>query len=229
MGATGVSKSQVSLLCVELDAEVQAFLTRQLEGLWPYLWLDATYLKWRMAGRITSLPTIAAVAVHIDGWRPPRSADRVSSRDRIEGLLAFAGDERRHRSLRGGGVLDRVPALARRPRSVRRPAGGHRRSQGSQGAPRGALSTPASSAAACIGPGTSWPNAGPKQRAAVAAMIKTIFVQSIEEEAYAQWNKVADALQEKHPSRLRANARLIADDERPGHPALSAGLTPSSR
>jgi putative transposase len=47
MGMTGVSKSQVSRLCGEIDERVDAFLNRPLEGEWPYLWLDATYIKVR--------------------------------------------------------------------------------------------------------------------------------------------------------------------------------------
>ena len=45
MGGTGMSKSQVSRLCQDIDERVGAFLNRPLEGDWPYLWLDATYLK----------------------------------------------------------------------------------------------------------------------------------------------------------------------------------------
>ncbi len=45
MGMTGVSKSQVSRLCGEIDERVDAFLSRPLEGEWPSLWLDATCLK----------------------------------------------------------------------------------------------------------------------------------------------------------------------------------------
>src|SRR5690348_3764533 len=52
MGMTGISKSQVSRLCAELDDKVQTFLNRPLEGDWPYVWLDATYVKVREAGRI---------------------------------------------------------------------------------------------------------------------------------------------------------------------------------
>jgi transposase-like protein len=44
MGMEGVSKSQVSRLCAEIDERVQDFLTRPVEGDWPYLWLDATYV-----------------------------------------------------------------------------------------------------------------------------------------------------------------------------------------
>ena len=45
MGLAGISKSQVSKLCKDIDERVNAFLDRPIEGEWPYLWLDATYLK----------------------------------------------------------------------------------------------------------------------------------------------------------------------------------------
>jgi putative transposase len=69
MGMTGISKSQVSRLCEDIDGRVQAFLTRPLEGEWPYLWLDATYVKVREQGRIVSAAVIVAVAVNGDGRR----------------------------------------------------------------------------------------------------------------------------------------------------------------
>jgi len=69
MGMTGISKSQVSRLCAEIDERVQTFLSRPLEGDWPYLWLDATYVKVRQAGRIVSVAVIIAVGVNGDGRR----------------------------------------------------------------------------------------------------------------------------------------------------------------
>jgi putative transposase len=69
MGMTGISKSQVSRLCGEIDDKVAAFLNRPLEGDWPYLWLDATYVKVREEGRIVSVAVIVAVAVNGDGRR----------------------------------------------------------------------------------------------------------------------------------------------------------------
>src|ERR671929_581980 len=69
MGGTGISKSQVSRLCEEIDERVNAFLTRPIEGVWPYLWIDATYIKVREAGRIVSLAVIIAVGVTSDGRR----------------------------------------------------------------------------------------------------------------------------------------------------------------
>ncbi|WP_048858393.1 IS256 family transposase, partial [Acidiphilium multivorum] len=69
MGLTGISKSTVSKLCKDIDERVNAFLDRPLAGEWPYLWLDATYLKQREGGRIVSVAAIIAVAVNTDGRR----------------------------------------------------------------------------------------------------------------------------------------------------------------
>src|ERR1700712_3327190 len=69
MGGTGVSKSQVSRLCEDIDERVRAFLSRPIEGSWPYLWIDATYLKSRKGGRVASVAVIVAVAVDTDGRR----------------------------------------------------------------------------------------------------------------------------------------------------------------
>ena len=69
MGMTGISKSQVSRLCGEIDDKVRTFLERPLEGDWPYLWLDATYVKVRQSGRIVSVAVIVAVAVNTQGRR----------------------------------------------------------------------------------------------------------------------------------------------------------------
>jgi putative transposase len=69
MGMTGISKSQVSRLCGEIDERVGAFLNRPIEGDWPYLWIDATYVKVRQAGRIVSVAAIIAGGVNTDGVR----------------------------------------------------------------------------------------------------------------------------------------------------------------
>jgi len=69
MGGTGVSKSQVSRLCQEIDERVGAFLDRPIEGEWPYLWIDATDVKVRQDGRIVSMAVIVAVGVNGDGRR----------------------------------------------------------------------------------------------------------------------------------------------------------------
>ena len=69
MGMSGISKSQVSRLCAEIDERVNAFLDRPIEGDWPYLWIDATYVKVREAGRIVSVAVIIAVGVNSEGMR----------------------------------------------------------------------------------------------------------------------------------------------------------------
>jgi len=69
MGMSGISKSQVSRLCGEIDGKIAAFLNRPLEGDWPYVWLDATYVKVRRDGRIVSVALIVAVGVNGDGRR----------------------------------------------------------------------------------------------------------------------------------------------------------------
>jgi transposase-like protein len=69
MGMSGISKSQVSRLCEEIDERVKAFLDRPIEGDWPYLWIDATYVEVRQNGRIVSVAVIIAVGVNADGRR----------------------------------------------------------------------------------------------------------------------------------------------------------------
>jgi putative transposase len=60
LGMEGISKSQVSRLCGEIDERVHAFLARPIEGDWPYVWLDATYVKIRRDHQIVSVAVIVA-------------------------------------------------------------------------------------------------------------------------------------------------------------------------
>lgn len=69
MGLDGISKSQVSRLCGEIDERVNSFLDRPVEGDWPYIWLDATYVKVRRDHHIVSVAVIVAVGVNTDGRR----------------------------------------------------------------------------------------------------------------------------------------------------------------
>lgn len=68
MGMTGISRSQVSSICRGIDERVQAFVQRPLEGEWPYLWLDATYMKVRKNGRVV-----------LRAWIFPISAPQMTS------------------------------------------------------------------------------------------------------------------------------------------------------
>ena len=69
LGMEGISKSQVSRLCAEIDERVHTFLNRPIEGEWPYIWLDATYVKARRDHHIVSVAVIVAVGVNTDGRR----------------------------------------------------------------------------------------------------------------------------------------------------------------
>src|SRR5260370_826638 len=60
---------EVSRLCGEIGGKIADFLDRPLEGEWPYIWLDATYVKARRDGRIVSVAVIVAVGVNDDGRR----------------------------------------------------------------------------------------------------------------------------------------------------------------
>ena len=69
MGMDGISKSQVSRPCEEIDEKVKPFPGRPIEGDWPYVWLDATYLEVRRGGRIVSTAVAIAIGVNGDGRR----------------------------------------------------------------------------------------------------------------------------------------------------------------
>jgi putative transposase len=177
MGGMGVSKSQVSRLCEEIDERVQTFLTRPIEGHWPYLWIDATYLKSRHGGRIISVAVIVAVAVNTDGRREVLGVATGASEAEVfwTGFLRSLAD----RGLRGVKLI-----IADDHKGLRAAA----RRVFNAGLQRCRVHWARNLLA----------HAAPKQRAAVAAMIRTIFAQETKAEAFAQWDKVADALRERH-------------------------------
>jgi len=107
LGMDGVSKSEVSRLCEEIDDKVRPFLGRPIEGDWPYVWLDATYVKVRRGGRIL---------------------DRDRHRHRRQRRRPARGARPRRLPLRSRYVLGRIPAKAgaagparRQARHLRRP------------------------------------------------------------------------------------------------------------
>jgi putative transposase len=178
MGGSGVSKSQVSRLCEEIDERVDAFLSRPIEGAWPYLWIDATYVKVREGGRIVSMAVIIAVGVNTDGRREvlgvatgPSEAEPFwkaflrSLADRgLRGVKLVVSDD--HKGLRAAAskVFNATHQRCRvhwlRNALVHVPT---------------------------------------KQRPAVVAMLKTIFAQTTAEAAHEQWRSVADGLRERFP------------------------------
>lgn len=81
LGMTGISKSQVSRLCQELDGVVERFRTRRLEGPYPYVWLDATFVKVRVEGRVVSMAVVIATSVRLTGEREVLGFDVGPSED----------------------------------------------------------------------------------------------------------------------------------------------------
>ena len=81
LGLTGISKSQVSRICAELDGEVERFRTRPLTGTYPYLWLDATFVKVGQGGKVVSMAVVIAVGVTISGEREVLGLDVGPSED----------------------------------------------------------------------------------------------------------------------------------------------------
>ena len=81
LGMNGISKSQVSRLCQELDGEVERFRSRRLDGPYPYVWLDATYLKVRENSRVVSMAVVIAIGVRATGEREVLGLDVGPSED----------------------------------------------------------------------------------------------------------------------------------------------------
>ena len=178
MGMTGISKSQVSRLCAEIDDKVQTFLNRPLEGDWPYVWLDATYVKVRQAGRIVSVAVIIAVGVNGDGRREvlgmdigPSEAEtfwteflRKLARRGLRGVKLVISDA--HEGLKAA-IAKVLHATWQRCRvHLMRNLLAH---------------------------------AGRQGRGVASAFIATAFAQEDAEAAKAQWRKVADQLRPKLP------------------------------
>lgn len=70
LGIDGISKSEVSRMCTELDRGVRAFRERRLdEHRYPYVWLDAKFEKVREGGRIEPMALLVAIAVNEQGER----------------------------------------------------------------------------------------------------------------------------------------------------------------
>jgi len=182
MGMTGISKSQVSRLCEEIDERVNLFLDRPLEGDWPYLWIDATYVKVRQAGRIVSVAVIIAVAVTTEGRREVIGMEvgtseaepfwtkflRSLSRRGLRGVKLVISDA--HEGLKA--------AIAKVFKATWQRCRVHFL--------RNAL---------------AYANKG--QRQMVFALINTIFAQESAEAAHSQWRGVCDQLRERFPKLAR--------------------------
>ena len=178
MGMSGISKSQVSRLCEEIDGRVKAFLSRPLEGDWPYLWIDATYLKVRRGGRIVSVAVIIAVGVNTDGRREVLGLEIGTSE--AEPIWTEFLRKLTRRGLRGVKLVisdahEGIKAAASKVLS----ASWQRCRVHFQ---RNALA-----------------HAGKSGRRVVSAFIATAFAQETPEAASAQWRTVADQIRPKVP------------------------------
>ena len=178
MGMSGISKSQVSRMCSEIDERVKLFLERDLAGQWPYVWLDGTYLKSRENGHVVSRAAVVAVGVNEEGRREvlglacgPAETEafwtqflRSLKKRGLSGVRLVTSDA--HQGLKNAAakVLSATwqrcrvhfmrNALAYVPRS---------------------------------------------QHQMVAAVIRTAFVQETQEDAVRQWRETADRLRERFP------------------------------
>ena len=178
LGMSGVSKSQVSRLCAELDERVGAFLNRQIEGDWPYLWVDATYVKTREAGRVVSVAVIVAVGVNTDGQREVLGL-KVGASEAEPFWTEFLRSLNR-RGLRGVKLVisDSHEGIKAACAKVLKATWQRCRVHFM----RNALA-----------------HAGKNQRRMVSAAIGTVFVQESAEAAREQWRGVADQLRAKFP------------------------------
>jgi transposase-like protein len=178
MGMSGISKSQVSRLCAEIDERVRAFLERPIEGDWPYLWLDATYVKVRRNGRVVSVAVTVAVAVNTDGRREILGMDIGPSE-----AETFWTDFPRKLKRRGlGGVK---PVISDAHGGIE--AAVARVFQATWQRCRVHLSR------------TALAHAGKSGRRVVAAFIATAFAQEDAASARARWRQVADQVRAKLP------------------------------
>jgi len=178
LGMTGISKSQVSRLCEEIDERVNAFLDRPLEGDWPYLWIDATYVKVRQAGRIVSVATIIAVAVNAEGRR--EVLGMVTGPSEAEPFWTAFLRSLMRRGLRGVKLVisDAHEGLKAAVAKVLKASWQRCRVHFLRNA-------------------LAYANKG--QRQMVFALINTIFAQEAPEAAHEQWRIVTDQLRAKFP------------------------------
>ena len=178
MGGSGVSKSQVSRLCQDIDERVKTFLDRPLEGDWPYVWLDATYVKVRRNHRIVSVAVILAVGVNTQGRREVLGMDIGPSE--AETFWTEFLRKLRRRGLRGVKLVISdahegiKAAVSKLMNATWQRCRVHTM--------RNALA-----------------HAGKSSRRVVSAFMATAFAQDSADAAKAQWRKVADQLRSKLP------------------------------
>lgn len=178
LGMNGISKSQVSELCKDIDGRVNSFLSRPIEGQWPYLWLDATYLKVRQGGRVVSVAAIIACAVNADGRREILGLD-IGESEAKEFWISFLRDLRQ-RGLSGVQLVisDAHEGLKAAIAQVFSATWQRCRVHFMR------------NLLACV----------PKvSQGMVSALIRQVFVQPDEENAHRVWRQVADQIRSRFP------------------------------
>src|SRR3989344_792620 len=178
MGVSGISRSEVSRLGEESDERGQAFLERPIEGEWPYLWIAATYVKVRQAGRVVSMAVTVAVGVNTDGRREVLGMDIGPSEAETfwtEFLRKLA-----RRGLRGVKLVVSDAHEGLKAAAARVLSATHQRCRVHFS--RNALA-----------------HAGKNGRRVVSALMATAFAQDDAEAAKAQWRRVSDQLRPKLP------------------------------
>ncbi len=176
MGLAGITKSQVSRLCEDIDERVKTFLMRPIEGAWPYLWIDATYVKVREGGRIVSVAVIIAVAANTDGRRE------------VVGMKIGASEAEPFwtdflRSLTRRGLRGVKLVISDSHEGLKKAVGKVFHATWQRCAVHFMRNAMAS--------------VNVKQRGMVAAAIRTAFAQETEKEAHTEWRAVADRLRER--------------------------------
>ena len=180
LGCEGISKSQVSRICQELDVVVDGFMGRPLDGgPYPYLWLDALTQKVREAGRIVNVSVVVATAVNGEGKREIIGMDVGTSEDGAF-WLAFL----RSLSARGLGGLELVVSDA------------HQGLRGAIPAVFGGASWQRCRTHFMTNLLTRVPR---RAQPWVATMVRTIYQQPSPDEVHAQLDRVSDQLQNRFP------------------------------
>jgi transposase-like protein len=180
LGLDGISKSQVSRLCEELDGEVERFRTRKLEGSYPYVWLDATFLKVRQDHRVVNMAVVIAVGLNATtGQREVLGVDIGPSEDGAFWLRFLRGLVSRGLAGVQLVVSDSHQGLKTAIAAVL------------QGASWQRCRTHFMRNVLCLVP------KGTQQM--VAATIRTVFVQPDGATAREQWRRVADQLRSRFP------------------------------
>ena len=179
MGASGVSKSQVSRLCQEIDGRVGDFRSQPLEGAWPYLWLDATYLKSRADGRIASRAAIIALGANLESAQRAILGVETGASEAESFWLPLLRDLA-NRGLRGVKLV------------IADDHGGLRSAAGR-----------AFAGATLQRCRVHWmrnalDNVPAAHRPAVRALLKTIFAEESQGKAIERWNVVADEMRGRH-------------------------------